>query len=234
MQTDNGLRAYYLDIYNELNNSVIIAKELVKNALPFGKDIETLIKEITEIRKEVDRIFSNPIFYQICNQCHKRSQDGCCKRRDSYLSWGDGVYIVSENVDFQLPKPDIKFLLSSFNNIPCLFLGSKNCLLKEKRPTICLREVCDDLHSGEQKLINNGFLFKKQMTNLLNGLDVKTGALFKHIWSKNKLCFFDNLANQKLVHLASCLKTKNPYQFGRDCLFLFKNSVFYVFADIFL
>lgn len=201
----NEPRIHYLEIYQELNKSLDVAKKLVKPFLPLETEFRNLTKEITEIRKELHKIFSHPLCYQICNECHKRSQGGCCKRRDSYLSWGDGIYMASENLEFYLPYPDVEFLMS-FESPPCLFLNLQGCLLKEKRPITCLKAICGSLRLEEQGLVNNGLLFKGRVANLLHNLDAKTVAFFNHIWRKNNLCSIDNPCGK---HLASCLRLKN-------------------------
>lgn len=202
MQNDNGLKAYYLDVYKELNKSVTLAKELVKNALPLNKDIGVLIKEINKIRKELDRIFSNPILYQICNECHKQSLGGCCKNKTiSYILWRDLIYLISENLEFEFPHPDIEFL-TSLNHPACLFLGSKGCLLRERRSIICLEHICLELSLGIKKLIGEEIMTENQVSNLSADLTTKTRLLFVQIMNKNKLQLSGNpLEDYGLTHV---------------------------------
>lgn len=200
--TDNGLKAYYLDIYKELNKSVIVAKQLVKCALPFKKDIQGLIKEISKTRKKLDKIFFHPELYKICNECHKQYLGGCCKgKTDSHMRWGDLIYLISKDFKFQLPYPDIKFL-TSLEKPACIFLGPNGCLLKEDRPIECLTYICGPnveglLYLGIQNLIASGILDEKELPNLSTNLNNKTRILFIHISSKNKISFNNNLLREK-------------------------------------
>jgi hypothetical protein len=198
--TDNGLKAYYSDIYMELNNSVIIARELVKYALPLGKNTKNLIKEINEIRKELDKIFSYPVLYHICNECNKQRLGGCCRKTDAYLLWRDLIYLVAEDLNFNLPYPDIPFLISREDPC-CLFLGQKGCLLQEKRSIICFEHVCFELSLGVKKLIGEKILAENKISNLSANLTAKTRSLFLQIMSQNKLCSSGNpLEDYGLIH----------------------------------
>lgn len=194
---DNGLGAYYLDIYKELNKSVNVAKELIRRVLPLEKDARYLIKEMHKIRKELDNIFSHPVLYQICNDCHKQSLGGCCKNKtDSHMRWGDLIYLVSKDFKFQLPYPDITFL-TSLEKPACIFLGPNGCSLKEDRPIECLTSVCQVtdnglLELGIQGLIGSGILDEKELPNLSASLNNKTRLLFIHISRKNKISFDNN------------------------------------------
>lgn len=198
---DNGLRAYYLDIYNELNKSVILAKDIVKRTLPLKIESQNLIKEISEIKKELDRIFVHPILYKICNGCHRQSLGGCCKNKtDSYLLWRDLIYLVSENLNFKLTYPDLNFL-TSLEKPACLFLGSQGCLFKEKRPIVCLGHRCFDLELGEKRLIGEKILSEGQIQNLIDNLTQKTRLLFIHIFSKVQPPSDNSLVDYGLLHV---------------------------------
>jgi len=210
--TNNGLMAYYLDIYKELNKSVIIAKELVRCALPFGKNTKNLIKEIKEIKKELTKIFSYPVLYQICNECNKQRLGGCCRKTESYLLWRDLIYLVSQDLNFNLPYPDIPFLISREDPC-CLFLGQKGCLLQEKRSIICFEHVCFELSLGVKKLIGEKILTENKISNLSANLTAKTRLLFLQIMNQNKLCSSGNpLEDYGLIHALNSysftLKTK--------------------------
>ena len=210
--TDNGLKAYYLDIYKELSNSVTVAKQWIKYALPFKKDVWDSIKEIGKIKKELTKIFSHPALYQVCNQCSKQRLGGCCRKTDSYILWRDLVYLVSEDLNFKLPYPDISFLTSREDPC-CLFLGQKGCLLQEKRPIICFEHVCFELSLGVKKLIGEKILTENQISNLSTSLTAKTRLLFLQIMSQNKLHSSGNpLEDYGLIHALNsysfALKTK--------------------------
>ena len=188
---DNGLRAYYLGIYQELNKSMTIARELVKRALPFENEVKNLIGEISEIRKKLDKIFSHLALYRICSECHKSNLGGCCLKTDSHIHWRDAIYLVSKNLELELPHPDIELLIS-LKKSSCLFLGSNGCLLKEDRPTLCLEHICFELLLGIKKLTGEGVLAENQMAKLSAELVKKTRLLFIQIMSKNKLYSFGN------------------------------------------
>lgn len=205
--THNGLKAYYLDIYKELNKSVALAKDMVKRAFPFNKDIQNLIKEISETRKELDKIFSHPTLYKICNECHKQYLGGCCQNKtDSHMRWGDLIYLFSKDFEFQLSYPDIDFL-TSLEKPACIFLGPNGCLLKEDRPIECLTSVCrvaDNglLELGILKLIGSGILDEKELPNLSANLNSKTRLLFIRISSKNKISFNNNPLKENGLYYA--------------------------------
>lgn len=200
-------KKHYVEIYNSLNKSLIVAKEkLIKPLLPPEKRLQDLIKEIKEIRRELDKIFSHSILYRICNECHKRSNGGCCKdKRNSYMSWADATYILLENIKFELPYPNIEFL-ASFNEAPCLFLSPKGCLLKEKRPIVCMQVICDELEIGLLAIAKRRIVSEKQVINLIKSLKRESGLLFKHILSKSRLYLFHNLANPEFIHITKPLK----------------------------
>ncbi len=188
---DNGLKAYYLEIYKEFERAEAQAKKLVKTALPLDKKIKSLIEEIRQARKQLYEIFSHPVLHQICNKCHQQLNQGCCQNKTDcpYMFWRDLVYLAAENLKFELPYPDIKFL-TSLKKPGCIFLSLRGCLLKKKRSIMCLEHVCFDLSLGIKRLIGDGVLKERQALNLAASLNEKTRLLFAHIVNKNNLYSF--------------------------------------------
>lgn len=210
---NNGLESYYLGIYEDLKKSEACAKKLVKAAMPLGNEIKKLIKEIKQTRKQLHKIFSHPVIYQICNKCHKQYSGGCCQTKtDSYMLWGDLVYIAAEDLNFNLPNPDIEFL-TFLKNYGCLFLSSTGCLLGAKRPIICITSICElDLPLGIKRLIGDGILSENQISNLSNELNKKTRLLCVHILSKTRPCASGNdLIDCGALHATQPLNI-NPHQ----------------------
>jgi len=183
MQHNNELKAYYLEIYKEMKKAESEAKKLVRSAMPFNEETQRLIRQTRNIRKRLHEIFSHPVFHQICSKC----EGACCKAKSNcFLTWRDLVYAIAEDLNFELPYPDIEFL-TSLKAPACIFLESKGCLLKEKRPIVCLASICKpDLHLGEQRLIGNGVLKQKEISQLATKLNQKTGLLFKQIFEQIK------------------------------------------------
>lgn len=213
MQNDNGLKSYYLGIYNELKKSEMQAKEMVRTALPFENTIKNLIKEIKKARKQLHEIFSHPVIYQICSQCHKQYSGGCCQTKtDSYMLWKDLVYMAAEDLSFNLPNPDTEFL-TSLKNYGCLFLSSQGCLLGVKRPLICITSICElDLPLGIKRLIGDGVLSENQISNLSNELNKNTRLLYVRILNKILPSAIDNdLINYGILHATQPLNI-NPRQ----------------------
>jgi len=158
------LEEFYKNYYILLKKATEKTKQIIESIVPFDKDQEKLIKKIKNARQELVELFNHPKIINYCRRCHQ-SGKGCCKQtsEDVNLKQQDVIYILANNLDFKLPEPDIKFLVSILDKRPaCIFLSKKGCLLQENRPIICLDYYCSD---GLSFVLNSLHLKEKLLEN---------------------------------------------------------------------